>query len=367
MSETSSGASSSASQSTSASESAVSEANLPVEGNIDQGVNEAVALAEANATMTKQAAENESAATEAASEETAESTEAAETAESTETEEPKQTAEEAVEQLMEDFSELWKTKKGKEVLKVNGKQKEIKDYNDMVRLAQLGLAANEKFQQASEKIRQAEAIVELLQTNPEKALTRLGFDIREMAENYLRQELEKEVLTDEQRKVLELEQKLAEYEEEKKYKEEQEKANRIAELQRHYEAELSDKIINAIETYKLPKNERTISRIAEKLYVALESGYEIDPINIAPLVKQEIEEELKGMYGTLDVDDMLSLLGEDNLKKIREHELKKVKEKAPQNPTKTTPVATAVPEENSAPKSKKAVRDFFKELEEKYK
>ena len=359
MSETSSGASSSASQSTSASESAVSEANLPVEGNIDQGVNEAVALAEANATMAKQAAENE-----AASEETAES---AETTESTETEEPKQTAEEAVEQLMEDFSELWKTKKGKEVLKVNGKQKEIKDYNDMVRLAQLGLAANEKFQQASEKIRQAEAIVELLQTNPEKALARLGFDVREMAENYLRQELEKEVLTDEQRKVLELEQKLAEYEEEKKNKEEQEKANRIAELQRHYEAELSDKIINAIETYKLPRNERTISRIAEKLYVALESGYEIDPIDIAPLVKQEIEEELKGMYGTLDVDDMLSLLGEDNLKKIREYELKKVKEKAPQNPIKTTPVATAVSEENSAPKTKKAARDFFKELEEKYK
>ena len=358
MSETSSGASSSASQSTSASESAVSEANLPIEGNIDQGVNEAVALAEANATIAKQAAEKEAS--------TAESSESTEESGET-TEETAQTAEEAVEQLMEDFSELWKTKKGKEVLKVNGKQKEIKDYNDMVRLAQLGLAANEKFQQASEKIRQAEAIVELLQTNPEKALARLGFDVREMAENYLRQELEKEVLTDEQRKVLELEQKLAEYEEEKKSKEEQEKANRIAELQRHYEAELSDKIINAIETYKLPRNERTISRIAEKLYVALESGYEIDPIDIAPLVKQEIEEELKGMYGTLDVDDMLSLLGEDNLKKIREYELKKVKEKAPQNPIKTTPVATATSEENSAPKSKKAARDFFKELEEKYK
>ena len=337
---TSSGASSAPTTASaeSASQSVVNETSMPTEGSIDQGVSEAVEMAEERAT-------NEKEAKEAA----------------------KKTPEEAVEEALEDFANLWKNKKGKEVLKVNGKQREVKDYNDMVRLAQLGLAANEKFQQASEKIRQAEAIVELLQTNPEKALQRLGYDVRQMAENYLRQELEKEVLTDEQRKVMELEQKLAEYEAEKKQKEEHEKASRIAELQSHYEAELSDKIINAIETYKLPRNERTISRIAEKLYVALESGYEIDPIDVAPIVKQEVEEELRGMYGTLDVDSMLALLGEDNLKKIREHELKKVKEKAPQNPIKTTPVATAVPEQKETPKAKKATRDFFRELEEKYK
>lgn len=337
---TSSGASSAptAASAESASQSVVNESSLPTEGSIDQGVSEAVEMAEERATEEKEAKEA-----------------------------AKKTPEEAVEEALEDFANLWKNKKGKEVLKVNGKQREVKDYNDMVRLAQLGLAANEKFQQASEKIRQAEAIVELLQTNPEKALQRLGYDVRQMAENYLRQELEKEVLTDEQRKVMELEQKLAEYETEKKQKEEHEKASRIAELQAHYETELSDKIINAIETYKLPRNERTISRIAEKLYVALESGYEIDPIDVAPIVKQEVEEELRGMYGTLDVDSMLALLGEDNLKKIREHELKKVKEKAPQNPIKTTPVATAVPEQKETPKSKKATRDFFRELEEKYK
>lgn len=336
---TSSGASApSSAGAESASQSVVNESSMPTEGSIDQGVAEAVEMAEERATNEKEAKEAD-----------------------------KKSPEEAVEEALEDFANLWKTKKGKEVLKINGKQREIKDYNDMVRLAQLGLAANEKFQQASEKIRQAEAVVELLQTNPEKALQRLGFDVRQMAENFLRQELEKEVLTDEQRKVMELEQKLAEYEAEKKQKEESEKASRIAELQAHYEAELSDKIINAIETYKLPRNERTIGRIAEKLYVALENGYEIDPIDVAPIVKQEVEEELKGMYGTLDVDSMLALLGEDNLKKIREHELKKVKEKAPQNPIKTTPVATATPEPKETSKPKKATRDFFRELEEKYK
>lgn len=342
MSEGQSSASTGATQSTS-SESVVNQANMPEAGHIDQGVGEAVQTAEA-----------------AAGEQKAQEAEQSEEAQ----------AEAEVEQLIEDFAELWKTKKGKEILKVNGKQKEISSYDDMKRLAQLGLAANEKFQQANEKIKQAEAIVELLQTNPEKALQRLGFDVREMAEEYLRNELQKEVLTDEQRKMLELEQKLAEYEAEKKMKEEEEKASRISELQKHYEAELSDKIIKAIETYKLPRNERTISRIAEKLYVALENGYEIDPLDVAPIVKQEVEEELKGMYGTLDVESMLQILGEDNLKKIREHELKKVKEKAPKEVMKTTPVATPKSEdEDETKKASKKMKasDFFKQLEDKYK
>lgn len=341
MSETSSGASapsSTAASQTSASEAVVNQNNLPGVADIDQGVGQAVAMAEAQATAEKEAKQAD-----------------------------QKTPEETVEEIIEDFEQIWKTKKGKETLKVNGKAREIQDYNDLKRLAQLGLAANEKFQQASEKIKQAEAIVELLQTNPEKALERLGFDVRQMAEEYLKAELEKEVLTDEQKKLLDMERKLAEYEAEKKQKEEEEKANRISELQQHYEAELSDKIIKAIETYKLPRNERTISRIAEKLYVALENGYEIDPLDVAPLVKQEVDDELKTMYGTLDVESMLQILGEDNLKKIREHELKKVKQKAPQDPIKTTPVATATKEEKEESKSRKAAKDFFRELEEKYK
>lgn len=341
MSEASSGASAPSSAASavpaSTSEGVVNESNLPGVADIDQGVGQAVAMAEAEATAAKEAKQAD-----------------------------QKTPEEAIEEVIEDFEQIWKTKKGKETLKVNGKAREIQDYNDLKRLAQLGLAANEKFQQASEKIKQAEAIVELLQTNPEKALEKLGFDVRQMAEEYLKNELQREVLTEEQRKLLDMERKLAEYEAEKKQKEEEEKANRINELQRHYEAELSDKIIKAIETYKLPRSERTISRIAEKLYVALENGYEIDPLDIAPLVKQEIDEELRGMYGTLDVEAMLSILGEDNLKKIREHELKRVKAKAPQDPIKTTPVATTQPEEPQS-KSRKAAKDFFKELEDKYK
>jgi hypothetical protein len=336
MSDASTGASAPSTAST-PSQGVVSESNLPGVADIDQGVGQAVAMAEAEATAAKEAKQSE-----------------------------QQTPEEAIEEVIEDFEQIWKTKKGKETLKVNGKSRDIQDYNDLKRLAQLGLAANEKFQQASEKIKQAEAIVELLQTNPEKALEKLGFNVRDMAEEYLKNELQREVLTDEQRKLLDMERKLAEYEADKKAKEEDEKASRISELQRHYETELSDKIIKTIETYKLPRSERTISRIAEKLYVALENGYEIDPMDLGPLVKQEIDEELRGMYGTLDVEAMLSILGEDNLKKIREHELKKVKQKAPQDPIKTTQVASVQAEEPQS-KSRKAARDFFKELEDKYK
>lgn len=320
-----------------ASEAVVNENSLPGEGTIEQGVGEAIDQASADAIVNqaKKASEKK--------------------------------AQETVEEALEDFAQIWKTKKGKETLKINGKNREINDYNDLVKLAQMGTAANERFQQAADKIKQAEAIVELLQTQPEKALEKLGFNVRDMAEQYLKAELEKEMMSPEQLKMAEMERKLAEYEEEKKIKADQDRQNKMTELQRHYENELTDKIIKAIDTYKLPRNERTISRIAEKLYVALENGYEIDPSDVAPLIKQEIEEELKGFYGNLNVEDMLNILGEDGLKKIRSYEVQRAKAKAPENPLKTTPVATAEkPSTDQKPAKKQAAKDFFADLEKKY-
>lgn len=346
MSEASSGASSApstapaAQSAPTASESSVSQANLPVNGSIDQGVSDAIEIATANAGVKKE----EKAAEKATKD-----------------------AEEIVEEALEDFAEIWKTKKGKETLKVNGKTREVKDYNDMKRLAQLGLAANEKFQQASEKIKQAEAIVELLQTAPEKALEKLGFNVRDLAEDYLRQQLQQEAMTDEERKMYDMEQKLAAYEQEKKHREDSDRQNKMVELQRHYEHELSEKIVKAIDNYKLPRNEKTISRIAEKLYIALENGFEIDPLDIAPLVKQEIEDELKTFHSSMGVEDLLELLGEDGLKKIREYEVGRVKAKTPANPLKTTAVPTAEKVDDGKPTQRKSVRNFFEELEKKYK
>lgn len=319
------------------SNSSVAEGNLPGVGSIDQGVQQALDQANADATVNK----------------------------TQKTVEKK--AQDAVEQVLEDFATTWKNKKGKETLKVNGKTREVNDYNDMVKLAQLGLAANEKFQQASDKIKQAEAIVELLQTQPEKALEKLGFNVRQMAEEYLKAELQKEMMSPEQQKMWEMEQRLAKYEEEKKGREDVEKQNKMIELQRHYENELTDKIIKAIDTYKLPKNEKTISRMAEKLYVALESGYEIDPLDIAPLIKQEIDEELRGFVGNLDVEALLSVLQEDGLKKIRNYEVNRAKAKAPETPLKTTPVATVDPQADAKAAPKKSAKDYFAELEKKYK
>ena len=332
MSDTSTGGAPSAAPAPTASEAVVNESQLPGEGTITQGVDAAVEQASTEAVTNK----------------------------------AQKQAGEVLEQALEDFGQLWKTKKGKEILKINGKSREVTDYNDMVKLAQLGLASNEKFQQAADKIKQAEAIVELLQTKPEIALQKLGFDVRKLAEDFLRSELEKEIMTPEEKKVWEMQQKLADYETKEKARLETDKQSKMVELQRHYENELTDKIIKAIDTYKLPKSERTISRIAEKLYVALENGYEIDPLDIAPLVKQEIDEELKGFYGNLNVDDMIRILGDDGLKKIRNYEVERVKAKVPATPLKTTPVATAEESEKKSGK-KVAAKDFFADLQNKYK
>lgn len=236
-------------------------------------------------------------------------------------------------------------------LKSNGKEREVTDEAELVRLAQLGLGANEKFEQAAKTRKQAEQVLELLQTNPAEALKRLGMDVRKMAEDYLYQEIQAEQLTPEQKKVKDMETELEKYRAEKAETERKTREDHITKLQAQYEVSIQDNIIKSIEHYKLPNNPRTMARIAEYMAKALENGYMADPMDVAPRVRADLETEHKAMYSQYGVEDLLKIIGEDKLKQIRQYEVNKVKTKAPVAPTQTQPVAIAKTEESKPSES----------------
>ena len=105
----------------------------------------------------------------------------------------------------------WKLKAGKQ-------EREVTSEAELVRLAQLGIGANEKFEQAAKTRKQAEEVLEIIQKNPAEALTKLGFDVRKLAEEYLAEKIQEEMLTPEQKKVKEMEQQLKKDKKENIYK-----------------------------------------------------------------------------------------------------------------------------------------------------
>lgn len=231
-------------------------------------------------------------------------------------------------------------------LKSKGQTREVTDEAELVRLAQLGLGANEKFEQAAQSRKKAEAIIDLFQKDPAKALKALGHDVRKLAEEYLYTEAQKQMMTPEQREKMEITQEIERLKADKEQMLKDQQETRISQLQAKYEHDIQNDIIKAIDKYKLPSNPKTVARIAEYMANALENGYELTPQDVAPRVRQDLEEEHRALYNDLSVEDLLKIIGDGQLKKIREYEINKVKSKAPASPTQVTSTPTAQAKED---------------------
>lgn len=253
-------------------------------------------------------------------------------------------------------------------LKSNGKTRAVRDEAELVRLAQLGLGASEKFEQAAKNRKQAEAIIDLFQKDPAKAMKALGHDVRKLAEEYLYNEAQKSMMTPEQKQKAEIQEEIQRLKQEAEDLKTQQREDRISQLQAKYENDIQTDIIGAIDKYKLPKNPKTVARMAEYMASALENGYELTAQDIAPRVRMDLEEEHKSLFNHYDVEDLLKLLGDGQLKKIREYEINKVKAKSPAAPTQTiTTPSTKKDDYNEAPAKKFSWEEFERDELSKYK
>lgn len=282
---------------------------------------------------------------------------ATEAAESTSPQEaPKQPSKEEIKEAIK----KWK-------LKSQGKEREITSEDELVRLAQLGLGAHEKFEQAAKTRKQTEALVELLQKDPTKALASMGHDMRKLAEQFIMEEAQKQMMSPEERQKAEIQAEIQRLRQEKEDLVKQKREEQIQQLQTKYEADIQDQIIGAIDKYKLPKNPKTVARMAEYMATALEHGYEVTAADVAPRVRSDLEDEHKSLFAHYDVEELLKVLGEDQLKKIRQYEVNKVKAKAPAAPIKTEPVVQPKAEEaDEKPKKKMTMDELQDELFNKY-
>jgi len=249
-------------------------------------------------------------------------------------------------------------------LKSQGKERRVTSEAELVRLAQLGLGAHEKFEHAANTRKKAEAILEILQKDPAKALTSMGMDVRKLAEEYLVAEAKKQMMSPEERQKSEIQQEIQRLQEEKAALEAEKQEQRISTLQAKYENDIQDQIIGAIDQFKLPKNPKTVARIAEYMANALENGYEASALDVATRVRQDLDEEHRSLYSQYNVEDLVKLLGDSQLKKIRQYEVNKVKSKAPAAPLKTGSVST--PNSTSTddkPKKKMSMDEFQAEMD----
>lgn len=235
-------------------------------------------------------------------------------------------------------------------MKIDGKEEEITEEEAIV-LAQKGKAADKRFQEAAAKQKEAEEVLEYIKQNPGEALKKLGLDPRKFSEEYLVEQLKREAETPEAKEIRETKEKLAAFEKKeaereaaKKKADEEEamsaKQRANAEKERQIIEKYDGIFLAALQKSGLPKNAYTVSRMAELQRVNLKSKGDFSADQLAKVVKEDYDAELKLRTSDMDGDkliEMLTAINPDILKKITKAQIAKLKGKqtftAPTDPT----------------------------------
>lgn len=213
----------------------------------------------------------------------------------------------------------------RKVLKIDGKEVVVDSEEKLHALAMKGFGSEKRFAEAARLRKEAEERAAKLKEDPWSVLEELGLDPDDLATKRLSAKMQREMLTPEQREAAELKKKLEAYEaKEKAAKEEAEKTELTA-AQEKYQAELSDSLPKVLAASGLPKTERSIVRIAEKMRDNLKHGIDLPPERLAEEVREEYLAEFKELFGAMDPDALLKTFDGDILKKLRRADLSRLK------------------------------------------
>lgn len=192
---------------------------------------------------------------------------------------------------------------------------------------QMGHAAQKKMAEAKAAKAKAFDIVKQFEEDPANILKRLGPKGRELAEKFLLEQIQEDMLSPEEKEMRMTKAELAKYKaQEAKAKEDAEKSEMSAK-EKYYADEFQKTIVGALEKLTLPKSPQLVKRMAGIMSKNLELGLDLSADELAVEVKNDLMADLKGLIGEADGDQLLAMFGEDVANRIRKSDLRKLQEK----------------------------------------
>jgi hypothetical protein len=217
---------------------------------------------------------------------------------------------------------------------------------------------------ATRNARQQEKLVkeisEMIQTNPFELLKRAGYDPRQLAEEYLTQAIEEDMLPENEKELRRVRQEKEELE--RQYKEEltrREQEQMDVAIQQAQQ-EISNNIIDALESSSLPKSPEVVKRIANYMLIAEQKGINVNPKQVIPLVEEDFRNLNAQILKSLDPTKRISYIGEDLLKQIRQDDLARLK-------TSQSQSSQSVPKSKQSSSKKITKEEWRRELAERIK
>lgn len=249
-------------------------------------------------------------------------------------------------------------------LKVDGKEIEesldLDNDEELIRQLQMAKMGQKRAQEKSDLEKQINTFLQALKTDPFEALKRLGEDPNQLIENYITAQEEHAKKSPEQLEREKLERELTKLKTEREREREDQKQKELHRLQEQAFQQYDVQMEQALSKADVPKTPYVIKKIADYMIVAIDAGYDVTPDDVIPLVREELNSDLKEMFSSLDEDSIEALLGEQVLNRLRKRRVAKAQAA---NTAVSKPQVTDTGKSSKAqeikPGNKKSFKDFF--------
>lgn len=228
---------------------------------------------------------------------------------------------------------------------------------------QMDKLARVKSQESANQQKMITEFMDALKKNPRKVLSdpSIGVDLKRIAAELIEEEIENSKKSPEQLEREKLESELKAMKEEREKEKEEFNKRELDRLQQQ-EFERYDMLMSkAIEKSDLPKSPYIIKKMADYMLMGLQKGIDVTPDDVLPLIREEMQNDLKEMFAVMPEDIIESIVGKENINRIRKKNLQRAKQSASvQQVSQAKTKDVGVVNQKQAPVGKKVkARDFF--------
>lgn len=201
-------------------------------------------------------------------------------------------------------------------------EEEIKKHLQMSKVSQ------KRMKESADMRKQIEEFLEFAKKDPRGLLRELGHDDKQLAEQILNEAIEEAKKSPEQiereKLTKELETIKAERDKEKTEREKSE----FERLKAEHAQRLEQDMTVALDTGGLPKSPYTLKRMADYMLLAAQNNVDLNPRDVVPLIKKEMQADLKDFFGASPDELIEELVSSERITNIRKKALAKAREQS---------------------------------------
>ena len=196
-------------------------------------------------------------------------------------------------------------------VKINGSDVALST-SDLIKLAEKGGGADEKFREASMLRQQSQSLIKSLKEDPFSILSQLGVDVNKLTNDKIASMIDYEMMPEDAKRAHDYKLELDRLNGINTKNEESAQKQKHAEAVQQQKAKFLGQIEQAIDGTGgiLPKNDYTIGQMARYVSRAREAGIEdVDMTKVANKVMGDYKEHMNNFFSNMDEEKRLEFLG----------------------------------------------------------